>query len=191
MLFLSAALASTSADAGEGSRLPFYAIMFALLVGVTLLVRKIFAGRAKGSVDAVASGALRIRIAPAPPFPEDVARLRALLADSSAEPRITRYTVPVVTADAQALVIADKKNGQIVSIPSADVTRVEARPASIKPKGTVRTLSYPSVWVTVAREGTELVVPLTPLVGTYDKVSEKDAEAIATELAARLGVVRG
>ncbi len=193
MIFLPLTLvhAGNASGGAGGVNLGYYGIMAALLAGVVLLVKWIFSKRAQRSVDEVAGGTVSARIAPAPPLPESIARLRALVGETSAEPRITRYTVPVITASETALTIADKKIGQIVSIPAADITSVQAGVASINPKGTLKTLNYPSLWVTVTRDGAELIVPLTPLTGMYDKLSENDVESLAGALRTRLGVAGG
>lgn len=193
MSFVSSALILAASTSDEGVSIGFYVILFALLGLVVIVMRRFFAGRAKTSVDGVtgdAPDALAIRIAPAPPFPDDVARLRALVGDASPEPRITRYTVPVVTVDSDALVVRDKKIGHIVSVPLTDIASVKARVTPIKPKGTIVTRKYPALVLTVTRNGTDLPVALTPVVGAYDKIAVSDAEALAAELTARLGASR-
>src|SRR5699024_6399309 len=117
----------------------FYVILFALLAAATVLMNRILSKQAKRRVDAVAgdSGdAFAVRIAPAPPFPADVARVRALLGSTTPEARITRYTVPVVKADAAALTIADQKAGHIIAIPATAITSIISGMGTIKPKGT-------------------------------------------------------
>ena len=171
----------------------FYVVLFVGLAVVAIIMRASFTRRAKRRVADTVTGASNgpaIRIAPAPPFPEDVARLRALLGESTPQPRISRYTVPIVTADSGSLTIRDKKLGVIVSIPLNDIASIEARDASITPKGTILPRTYPSLCVTVRRGTTELTVALTPIVGAYDKVRPSDVEAMAAELHARLATTQ-
>lgn len=185
---ISSVFAESTSSSDGSVDIFFYVILFVLLSLVVLVMKWIFARRAKAKVAGTASGASdgrAIRIAPAPPFPDDVARVRALLGVTSPAPRITRYTVPVVVTDANALTIRDKKIGEIVSIPLNDIVSVEARDAAIAPKGTFLARTYPSLWVTVRRDTSELAVALTPIVGAYNKVGQADVETMAAELAAR------
>jgi hypothetical protein len=183
-----------TASTEEPSRLPYYLIMAVILTGVTVLMKKFFSKRAEGKISAVVGAneseapALAVRIAPAPPFPENITQLRALLGDTSPAPKITRYTVPVITADDTALTIADKKLGQIVSIPAANISSIEAQIAGMKPKGTFITRKYHSLWVTVTSNGQHVAVPFTPLTGAYDQLPESTVAALANELRQRLGV---
>lgn len=189
MARLADVFAQTGAPSDGSTDFFFYVILAAVLALVTIVMRAFIARRAKASVAGTASGASDgpvIRIAPAPPFPEDVARLRALLGEATPAPRITRYTVPVVTTDDQSLRIRDKKIGEIVSIPLRDIASIEARDASITPKGTLLARTYPSMWVTVRRGTTELAVALTPVAGAYDKLPKSDVAAMASELNSRL-----
>ncbi|MBA8816972.1 hypothetical protein FHX48_002066 [Microbacterium halimionae] len=189
MSLISSVLAGAGTSSDESVDIFFYIILAVILALVVFVMRWIFARRANKNVAGTAGGAsdgLAIRIAPAPPFPEDVARLRTLLGATSPAPRITRYSVPVVTTDAYSLTIRDKKIGEIVSIPLKNIASIEAREAAITPKGTFIALKYPSLWITIRRETSELAMALTPIVGTYDKVRQSDVEAMAAELESRL-----
>jgi hypothetical protein len=181
--------ASTTSSGSGGADLMFYVILIALLAVVVFVMKTIFARRAARKVagatgDAVAS--IAIRIAPAPPFPDDVARVRALLGETSPAPQITRYSVPVITTDAQSLRIRDAKIGEIACIPLSAIAAIDARDASIKPKGTFVAQTYPSLWITVATASEQLSVALTPVTGAYGKVRPADVEALAADLRALL-----
>lgn len=179
---------TTSSDGG-GVDLVFYVILIALLAVVVFVMKTIFARRAARKVAGAAGDAsesLTIRIAPAPPFPDDVARVRALLGEAAPAPRITRYSVPTITVDAQSLRIRDAKIGDIVVIPLNAITAVESRDASIKPKGTLVAQAYPSLWITVTTGSEQLAVALTPVTGAYGKVRPADAEALAAQIRALL-----
>ncbi|QIG39399.1 hypothetical protein G5T42_07810 [Microbacterium sp. 4R-513] len=182
-------IAQSGTPSGATVDFSSYIIVFASVAIAAIVGKAIFARRAKASVASTVPGATAgaaIRIAPAPPFPADVARLRALLGQPTPAPRITRYTIPVVTVDNRSLIIRDKKIGEILVIPLEDIASIEARDASLRPKGTFLSRTYPSLWVTVRRGTTELTVPLTPLVGAYDKARPSDVAAMAAELNAHL-----
>lgn len=169
-------------------------IIIASVVLAALLMTWIFRRRSKASLNAATgdgSDALAFVIAPAPPWPDSVAVLRELVGETSPEPRITRYSRPVVAVDGRGLTISEKKIGRIVSVSSADVVSVEARAASIRPKGTLVESAYPSVWIRVRRGEAEGFFALTPIIGAYTKISDVEAESIAVEVASRLGVARG
>ncbi|MDY0910476.1 hypothetical protein [Microbacterium sp. CFBP9034] len=93
-------------------------------------------------------------------------------------------------AATDSLTIRDKKIGEIVSIPLKDIVSIEARDASLTPKGTFLPRTYPSLWITVRRDDVELAVALTPIVGAYDRVSQSDAAAMAAELNSHLAATQ-
>lgn len=183
------AAASTAADdSGPGSFI-FIAVAIALAGAVTTLI---FRRRSQASKDAATGGVADVFafiIAPAPPLADRVAELRTLVGETTAPPRMTRYTRPVVVGNYVALTISDKKAGALVTIPASYVVSIEARPVALKPHGTLIATSYPAVWVTVRRDATEVSVALAPIVAPYDKVSPAEAQALATELAIRLGLL--
>ena len=191
---ISVAVAEGNAASAGGADFASFIVLAAVLAAVAIVVRMLFARRAASNTTAVVGdlgeSALAIRIAPAPPFPDNVAHLRALLGDTSPQPRITRYTVPIVTVNESGLSIRDRKAGHILSIPVTDIASVQAGVAPIKPKGTLMTATYPSLWVTVKRGSDELAVALTPLAGAYDRVSPSKVDALAAAITARLAAVQ-
>ncbi|GAA5034661.1 hypothetical protein ACFQRL_14335 [Microbacterium fluvii] len=185
MVNVSRVLAQATATTDGGVDLGFYLILAAVLAVAAVVMKLIFSRRAASSTDAVVRDqdpAQVIRIPPAPPFPSDVARLRAFVGDTTPPPRITRYTVPIVTVDNTHLSIRDKKIGDIVSVPLTDIESAQMRVTTIRPKGTLLAQNYPSLWVTVRRGAATQSLALTPITGAYAKVSEAEAEAMAAAL---------
>ena len=189
MARLVSAFAQTGASTDGGTSPLYYVILVAFLALVTVIVKWIFARRAttamKGAVGD-ASSARAIRIAPAPPLPEDLGRVRALLGVTSPAPRISRYSVPVVTTSARSLTIKDDKLGDLASIPFEDISTIEACVAKITPKGTLVPRAYPSLRITLRRGTDEVAATLTPVTGAYGKVHLSKVESMAAALRSRL-----
>lgn len=179
-------LAQTASSSTDGGTDFLFYVVLAAAIGVTAVVmQKIFSRRAQAKITDAGGGipgGITVRIAPAPPFPDQVAQVRALLGDTSPTPRITRYTVPVVTTDAASVRIRAAKIGDILTIPFDAISAIDAGDASIKPKGTLITQTFPSVWLTIATPSGKTSLVLTPVTGAYEKVRGTDAEAIAEEL---------
>ena len=180
-----------AADGGFDFAGPLF--IFVAIALAAAMMSWIFSRRSKASKDAATGGvadSFAVVIAPAPPLAENIARLRELVGETSPEPKITRYTRPVVTADERGLTVSDKKLGAFLTIPAADIVSVEARPTSLRPQGTLVATSYPSVWVSVRRGDLAHSAAFTPIVGAYNKVTDAEASSIASTLSARLGAAR-
>ena len=184
-----------AAASTEDASSPFVGFVL-LVLGVGLgsfIVTRFFSRKSREAVDSATGGAVdtfAVLVAPAPPFPDAIAALRALVGETSPAPQITRYTKPVVTVGSVGLTISDKKLGTLLTIPVADISGIESKPATIRPKGTILPRVFPAIWVSAKRGTAEASIALAPIVGAYTKVSPARAQAIATELAAKLGKLR-
>ena len=186
--------AATTEDDGSGVAGPIFIFVFiaiAAAISTAFFTRRNRKAK-EDAVGASASGgaveALAVVLAPAPPFPEALAQVRAALADTGPEPKITRYSSPVLVVGTDSIIVRDKKLGTLVTIAASDIVKLEARTAQITPKGTFVARNYPAVWVTVRRGAAEASVPLVPVVGSYEKISDAQAQALAAEIATRIGL---
>lgn len=181
--------AATTEDDGSGVAGPIFIFVF---IAIAAAISTAFFTRRNRKAKQAATGgeanALAVVLAPAPPFPEALAQVRAALGETTPEPKITRYTSPVLVVGTDSIVVRDKKLGTLVTIAASDIVKLEARAAQITPKGTFMDRTYPAVWVTVRRGGTEASVPLVPVVGSYEKISEAQAQTLAAEIATRIGL---
>jgi hypothetical protein len=151
----------------------------------------IFSRRTKANAAAAMGAApdvLGFSIAPARPLADTIAQLRELVGDTSAAPKITRYSRPFVTVDASGLKISEKKTGAYLTVPAADIALVEAGPAKHRHQAAFVANTYPSIWLTVRHGAAEAKVAIAPIVGVYDKISRAHALALAAEISARLGL---
>lgn len=127
-------------------------------------------------------------VAPARPLPEDVAALRSLLGDSSADVRITRYTRPVVLVSGAAVSLSDPKSGAFLTIPAADVVNVTAAKEKLHPQGAL-SISRSALTLTIQRAGVQQTIVLAPITGMYDGVPLPQVQQLADAVRAKLGVV--
>jgi hypothetical protein len=181
-----------AAQASDDGRDPTGIIL--RIVAVTLTVAAFgwfFARRARKSREAATGGradGFAFIIAPAPPLADKVAELRSLVGETSPAPRITRYSRLAVAADERGLTINDAKAGPLVTVPVSDIVSIEARPATLKPAGTLIATTFPAVWLEARRGDAQVSVALAPIVGAYNKVSPAEAQTIAMEITTRLGL---
>lgn len=182
-----AADAAASEDSG---------IVGPLIIGVfvglaALATSAVFSRRNRKTVEAAAEeveGGLVFIVAPAPPLPESLDALRAAFGEGPVTPALTRYSHPVITANGDGIEIRDKKGNHLVTLDRTEIVSIDARPATIKPKGTILARTWPSIWITARRGTAEATVALTPIVGAYTPLSAKDAEALAAELRRRVAL---
>ena len=182
---------SAAASDSEGTSPVFYVIMAAIFALITFVMNRIVQRKSRKSLTAATDGLVdgyTAIIAPAPPFPDAIRRMRDLFAETTPEPRITRYTRGVVLANSTGLTISDKKNGTFLTIPAADIVSIEARTATIKPRGLILPREFPAALVTVRRSGAEAEIALVPIVGTYNKVTPAEAATFAAELSSHVGL---
>jgi FtsH-binding integral membrane protein len=201
MSLSTAALVSASASSSQTSPV-FYIVMAVSIFIVFGIMRAISARRdqrhmgaagvATGDVAGIESALpegpqpMAVLVAPAPPFDAVVLRLRDLLEEATPAPKITRYTRPIVMVYDHSLSITEKKGGVFLTIPAVDIVSVTSGPATIKPRGTILPRKFPAVHVTVRRGEAEETLALVPITGMYDKVTLRQADAIATEIGQRL-----
>ena len=184
---------SAAASESEGNSPVFYIILAVGIGLVTFFSNRIAQRKSRKSLTAATDGLVdgyTAIIAPAPPFPDAIRRMRDLLAETTPEPRITRYTRGVVLADSTGLTISDEKNGTFLTIPAADIVSIEARMATIKPRGVIIPRRFPAALVKVRRSGAEAEIALVPIVGTYNKVTPVEAATFAAELSSRVGLTK-
>jgi len=184
---------SAAASESEGNSPVFYIILAVGIGLVTFFSNRIAQRKSRKSLTAATDGLVdgyTAIIAPAPPFPDAIRRMRDLLAETTPEPRITRYTRGVVLADSTGLTISDEKNGTFLTIPAADIVSIEARTATIKPRGVIIPRRFPAALVKVRRSGAEAEIALVPIVGTYNKVTLVEAATFAAELSSHVGLAK-
>ena len=205
-------LASTSTTASEPTS-PLFYVALAVAIGIALTVmQRISSKRNQKATQAVLaqSGApsgtpsatgedapasatadseppITFTVAPARPLPEDVAALRALLGDSSAEVRITRYTRPVALVTNSSVSLSDPKSGAFLTIPAADVVSVTAAKEKLHPQGTLP-ISRSALTLTVQRNGAQQTIVLAPITGMYDGVPLPQVQQLADAVREKLGV---
>ena len=96
----------------------------------------------------------------------------------------------MVTVDSVGLKISEKKLGTLVTIQVADISSIDVRPAAITPKIALIATKVPSIWIGVTHDGAEATIALTPLISATGVATAEQAQAFATELAAKLGALR-
>lgn len=188
---------------------PVFYIVLAVAIGVAVTVmQRIASKRNKKATDAVLAQSatdatvaadpanasatasepvITFTVAPARPLPDDVAGLRALLAESSPELRITRYTRPVVVVSSASISLSDAKAGAFLTIPAPDVVSVTAAKETLRPQGALP-LTRAALTVTVQRGDTRQTIVLAPITGMYDGLPLAQVQSLADAVRDRLGV---
>lgn len=201
-------LASTSSTESEPTS-PIFYIVLAVAIGVALTVMQRISSKrnqkatqavlaqsgtpsatdadAAASTTADTEPPITFTVAPARPLPDDVAALRALLGDTSAEVRITRYSRPVALVTNASVSLSDPKSGAFLTIPAADVVSVTAAKEKLHPQGALP-ITRSALTLTVQRDGAQQTIVLAPITGMYDGVPLPQVQQLADAVRAKLGV---
>jgi hypothetical protein len=127
-------------------------------------------------------------VAPAPPLPETIERLRLLFGQVAPHPRITRYSRPTVMVSALGLAITEPKGGTLLEIPAENIISVRSEPALIHPKGVILARIFPSIHIGIRHGEAHDTLSVAPIHGIYEKLTPAEAAAIAGAFADLLGV---